>query len=130
MGYAATDGSRPEPLFAGTDGFVVTIARRPGSASEAAVTNPIHARGTKWAPRGHQAEILRKCLVEQPLTVLLALADRSDRTKFRHQVLDPLLAAGLLERTVPDKPRSSQQRYRTTDDGRSVLAKYDREGRS
>jgi len=119
-----------EPLFAVTDGFVVTIARRPGRASEAAVPRSLHARGTKWAPSGHQVDILRKCVVEQPLTVLLALANRSDRTKFRHQVLDPLLAAGLLERTVPAKPRSSQQRYRTTDDGRAVLAQYDRERRS
>ena len=48
-------------------------------------------------------------------------AGRSDRTKFRHQVLDPLIAAGLLEMTIPDKPRSSKQRYRLTERGRQYL---------
>jgi ATP-dependent DNA helicase RecG len=33
-----------------------------------------------------------------------------------------LLADGLLEMTIPDKPTSSKQRYRTTDKGRNLLA--------
>lgn len=37
----------------------------------------------------------------------------------RHVV--PLLDAGLLAMTVPDKPRSKAQRYRLTDSGRAVL---------
>ncbi|MCU0665338.1 MAG: hypothetical protein MUC50_23800 [Myxococcota bacterium] len=38
-----------------------------------------------------------------------------DRTKFRNKHLRPLLDAGLLAMTEPEKPRSSQQRYvRTT----------------
>lgn len=45
------------------------------------------------------------------MTVLMEVAGRSDRTKFRNQVLGPLLAEGLLEMTLPDKPRSSKQRY-------------------
>ncbi len=51
---------------------------------------------------------------------LLALAGRTNRTKFRDQVVRPLLDAGLLEMTIPDKPRSSRQRYRTTPAGRQL----------
>jgi ATP-dependent DNA helicase RecG len=51
----------------------------------------------------------------------MAIAERADRTKFRNQVLKPMLADGLLEMTVPDKPTSSKQRYRTTEKGRAVL---------
>ncbi|MDP2792476.1 MAG: hypothetical protein Q8O25_00080 [Sulfurisoma sp.] len=40
----------------------------------------------------------------------------------RDQVLKPMLADGLLEMTIPDKPTSSKQRYRTTDIGRNLLA--------
>jgi ATP-dependent DNA helicase RecG len=58
---------------------------------------------------------------EQPVTTLMAIAGRADRTKFRHQVLGPLLAAGLLSMTIPDKPRSSKQRYRTTKAGLQML---------
>ena len=46
---------------------------------------------------------------------------RSDRTKFRNQVVRPLLDAGLLEMTIPDKPRSSLQQYRTTAVGERAL---------
>lgn len=53
----------------------------------------------------------------------MELAGRSNRTKFRNQVLAPLLAAGLLELTIPDKPRSSKQRYRLTATGRAYLTK-------
>lgn len=42
-------------------------------------------------------------------------------TKFRDQVLNPLLDAGLAEMTIPDKPRSSKQRYRLTDKGSQVV---------
>lgn len=52
----------------------------------------------------------------------MVVTGRSDRTKFRHQVLNPLLDAGLIEMTIPDKPRSSKQRYRLTQKGRKLLA--------
>ena len=52
------------------------------------------------------------------LAELVAPSGRTDRTEFRAQVVAPLLEAGLLEMTIPDKPRSSKQQYRITDLGR------------
>jgi ATP-dependent DNA helicase RecG len=52
---------------------------------------------------------------------LITIVGRSDRTKFRHQVLNPLLERDLVEMTIPDKPRSSRQRYRLTEKGRRLL---------
>jgi DNA-binding PadR family transcriptional regulator len=40
----------------------------------------------------------------------------------RERYLDPALAEGLVELTIPDKPRSSQQKYRLTEKGRAWLA--------
>ena len=57
----------------------------------------------------------------------MAVADRTNRTKFRDQVIKPMLADGLLEMTIPDKPTSSKQRYRITEKGRNMLASL-REG--
>jgi ATP-dependent DNA helicase RecG len=37
-----------------------------------------------------------------------------DREHFRRAYLEPLLAAGWIEMAIPDKLRSSKQRYRTT----------------
>jgi ATP-dependent DNA helicase RecG len=44
------------------------------------------------------------------------------REHFRTAYLDVALNAGWLERTIPDKPRSPKQRYRTTDAGKKVLS--------
>ncbi|KAF0218352.1 MAG: putative transcriptional [Geobacteraceae bacterium] len=79
--------------------------------------------GTKLALSRHQVEILRKCTEESAITDLMAIAGRTDRTKFRHQVLTPLLEEGLLEMTIPEKPTSSKQRYRLTAKGKAALEK-------
>jgi DNA-binding PadR family transcriptional regulator len=42
---------------------------------------------------------------------------------FRKSYLLPALKAGLIEMTLPGKPRSSKQRYRITPRGRNVLKK-------
>jgi ATP-dependent DNA helicase RecG len=81
-----------------------------------------HQVGTKSALSGHQVQVLEASTDPQAIADLLQLCGRSDRTKFRDQVVRPLLEAGLLELTIPSKPRSSRQRYRTTEAGRKVLS--------
>ncbi len=41
---------------------------------------------------------------------------------FRNLYLMPALNAGLMEMTVPEKPRSRLQKYRLTEKGKAVLA--------
>lgn len=65
---------------------------------------------------------MRKCLADAEIAELMTIADRANRTKFRDQVLKPLLAANLLATTIPDKPKCRNQSYRTTDQGRALLA--------
>ena len=43
------------------------------------------------------------------------------QANFRDRYLQPALEAGLIEMTIPDKPRSSKQRYRLTEKGRRSL---------
>lgn len=71
-------------------------------------------------------EILRKCRKDTTLVELMTLAGRTDRTKFRHQVLNPLIAQGLIEMTVPNKPRSRFQKYRLAEKGLAWLAEFRR----
>jgi len=56
----------------------------------------------------------------QALQSALALKDAKS---FRRVYLQPALEAGWIEMTIPDKPRSSKQRYRITPLGREVLKK-------
>jgi len=54
---------------------------------------------------------------------LQSAAGVRDREHFRKEYLKILLSAGLIEPTIPDKPRSSKQRYRITPPGLEVLNK-------
>ena len=45
-----------------------------------------------------------------------------DRMHFSHEYLQPVLDSGLIEMTIPDKPRSSKQKYRLTETGRALQA--------
>jgi Fic family protein len=47
-----------------------------------------------------------------------------DDEHFRKAYLIPALEAGLIEMTIPDKPRSSKQKYRLTAKGRQVMAQH------
>jgi ATP-dependent DNA helicase RecG len=81
--------------------------------------------GTKPALSRHQADVLRQASTESSLVELMEVTGRTDRTKFRDQVLRPLLEAGLIAMTLPDKPKSPSQRYRLTHQGQTVLANLD-----
>jgi len=74
-------------------------------------------------------------LDESALEVLTAVSERdmsrsellaglglTNETRNARRHLDPLLEAGLIERTVPDRPNSRLQRYRITDAGRARLS--------
>ena len=53
---------------------------------------------------------------------LQAAGGLKDRKHFRETYADPLITAGWLELTIPDKPTSRLQKYRLTEKGRAWLA--------
>lgn len=61
-----------------------------------------------------QVKALLKCLAKRPLTALACMKKLglAHRPTFRKNYLQPALDAGLIERTLPDKPSSSLQKYR------------------
>ena len=52
---------------------------------------------------------------------LQAAAGLKDHVHFLKTHLEPLPFEGWIDRTIPDKPRSSKQKYRLTEKGRRVL---------
>jgi ATP-dependent DNA helicase RecG len=126
MVQQCADAGLPRPFWKSDPklGVTVTFPAPEVTQQETQQVTPDvgHQVGTKLALSQHQVEILRKCLTESTIGELMAVAGRSDRTKFRNQVLKPLLDARWVEMTIPDKPKSSNQRYRLTALGKTVLA--------
>jgi len=107
------ENGNPPPTWQEQAGSVYIIFHPPAS--------PRDQVGTKLGLSRVQVEILRNCLTSKAIGELMVIVGRSNRTKFRDQVLKPLLEAGLIEMTIPDKPRSSKQKYRLTAKGRDLL---------
>jgi ATP-dependent DNA helicase RecG len=74
---------------------------------------PSHV-GPKLVPSTDQAQVLDLAREAQSLPALMAPSGMKNKTRFRNLIIAPLLDAGLLEMTVPDKPRSPKQQYRAT----------------
>ena len=68
-------------------------------------------------------KILELCIEQKSMRIIGQAIGISKRDNVKPH-LAALIKAGLLEMTIPDKPRSSNQRYRTTDLGRKVLAQW------
>lgn len=121
MRDAAVDHGCPEPQFDPGGFFTATFWPTEASVVHATELGDRDQVGTKWGPSRDQVEILEFAREERALVELMEHLGRSNRTKFRTQVMRPLLDAGLIEMTIPDKPQSSRQRYRTSDAGLQTL---------
>ena len=88
--------------------------------------------GTKKGPSRDQVDdnllltsehfaMLNSCKTPLSIAKLMKIAGRSNRTKFRKSIINPLLRAGLLEMTEPNSPKSPTQKYRTTKKGRKAI---------
>ncbi|MDR2497959.1 MAG: putative DNA binding domain-containing protein [Tannerellaceae bacterium] len=66
-------------------------------------------------------DILAACIKPMQITDMMRLVQQSNRTRFRQNIIRPLLEAGLLAMRIPTKPSSPLQRYFTTEKGKLLL---------
>ncbi len=69
------------------------------------------------------AQVAALCPEPQPARAIMAELGLKHWKTFQANYLAPLMAMGILERTIPDKPRSRMQRYRTTEAGTAMAHK-------
>jgi ATP-dependent DNA helicase RecG len=60
-------------------------------------------------------------ICEMARTEIMVQLGLRDEKHFREHYQQVAMAAGLIERTLPDKPNSRLQKYRLTEKGRSLL---------
>ncbi len=72
------------------------------------------ALGTKQGLSKDYLKILKNCKEESSAVELMNILGRTNRTKFKLAIIYPLIDQGFMELTIPDKPRSPNQKYRIT----------------
>jgi ATP-dependent DNA helicase RecG len=114
----------PEPQFLITGHSMVTVLNRPAAADAPEIVSK-----PQVAP---QVTPQVTAQVQKLLTIMEGEMDRnslqnalglSARKNFRLLYLQPALESGLIEMTIPNKPRSSKQKYRLTENGREFRKK-------
>ena len=66
-------------------------------------------------------KLLMFCREDRTLIEMLSCMNVSDRTKFRKKYIYPLLEAGAIQMTIPDKPNSRNQKYQLTIKGIELI---------
>ena len=70
--------------------------------------------GTKKGLSRDHLQILKKCKIESSALDLMKILKRSNKSKFKTAIINPLLDQNFLELTIPDSPKSPGQKYRLT----------------
>ena len=70
--------------------------------------------GTKKGLSKDHLKILKNCKDESSANELMTILKRSNKSKFKIAIINPLVKNGYLELTIPESPRSPIQKYRLT----------------
>ena len=72
------------------------------------------SNGTKKGLSKDHLKILKNCKDESSANELMTILKRSNKSKFKIAIINPLVKNGYLELTIPESPRSPIQKYRLT----------------
>ena len=70
--------------------------------------------GTKEGLSQDHLKILKSCKNESSSIELMEILNRTNKSKFKNAIINPLIENGFFELTNPDKPKSPTQKYRLT----------------
>ena len=70
--------------------------------------------GTKKGLSQDHLKILRNCKNESSAIELMKILNRTNKSKFKNIIINPLVENGFLELTNPTTPKSPTQKYRLT----------------
>ena len=70
--------------------------------------------GTKKGLSFDHLKILKKCKNETSANELMEILNRTNKSKFKHTIINPLIENEFIELTNPSTPKSPVQKYRLT----------------
>ena len=70
--------------------------------------------GTKKGLSWDHLKVLKNCKNESSAIELMEILKRTNKSKFKNAIINPLVENGFFELTNPDKPKSPTQKYRLT----------------
>ena len=76
--------------------------------------NDILKIGTKLGLSLDHLKILKNCKNESSAIELMEILNRTNKSKFKNTIVNPLIENGFFELTNPGKPKSPTQKYRLT----------------
>ena len=79
-----------------------------------AVDNDNLILGTKKGLSWDHLKVLKNCKNESSAIDLMEILNRTNKSKFKNAIINPLIENGFFELTNPDKPKSPTQKYRLT----------------
>ena len=74
----------------------------------------IDTMGTKQGLSRDHLIILKKCKNESTALELMKILKRTNKSKFKTAIINPLIDHKFLELTIPESPKSPSQKYRMT----------------
>ena len=134
---AMKNNGSPPPIFKTDEDrtyFITTLLIHEEALSEVQPEHQAHDKNTKHitpknlsklvlslsqvCPKSMPVEIAVNILWsarnEINLRTLMEITKKTNRSRFRKNFVTPLIKSGLLEQTIPDKPKSSNQKYVAT----------------
>ncbi|MFZ2175768.1 MAG: hypothetical protein WAW17_17375, partial [Rhodococcus sp. (in: high G+C Gram-positive bacteria)] len=123
----------PPPAFEERQGFLIVTFKAQLVAGGAAGTSrngsgdQVTAQVTAQVTVEVTAQVAAFCREPQPAKAIMSELGLKHWKTFQTNYLAPLMAKGILERTIPGKPRSRMQRYKTTEAGMAALKEPGRE---
>ena len=119
--FLKKEESIEEPVISQSEDWTKEIKRSQKIGQEVEQLSFIYADdndnlilGTKKGLSLDHLKVLRNCKNESSAIELMEILNRTNKSKFKNAIINPLIENGFFELTNPDKPKSPTQKYRLT----------------
>ena len=119
--FLKKEESKEEPVISQSEDWTKEIKRSQKIGQEVEQLSIIYADnndnlilGTKKGLSWDHLKVLRNCKNESSAIELMEILNRTNKSKFKNAIINPLVENGFFELTNPEKPKTPTQKYRLT----------------